>query len=473
MVLSMPFFVAQSNLESVITELKDKDIPTDVAAFFNKHYKPVPESKNAAATFKEAFKLYNSSDDSLHKKIVGAGYAENPCFDQKIDSQFLIETQKHVNNNIDYFNKLAQIKNYSSMRFEYKNDLIRTDDIRNDSLTELRCTIGNYEAKIEIEISRNDPERTKYYFQELCHLSNLISQDPTAIGQSVFIAGVGCEIRKLQRGINRLEFSSESLQEFADTLKKQENIIYQNWHLVLDCETANMIFFYKSISKFLKDDLSFEGSIFSDQTIQEITRFYVHYSGNTAYKAAEELKLLQMLRNIPVKNLKKINMTLEEIEKQSVSNSKHIYMSSASACINVLKKITEMVGWLRSAQTACMIERFRLKYGRLPDKLEQLVPEFLPEVPIDPIDGKKLRYYRGKFKVEYKIPKFPSDKEKNKKESMFGEDMFGPQITYTPQVIEKDGYYIYSIGKNLNDKITYPIKNNPYFKGNTIFTVVK
>ncbi|MBN9689573.1 MAG: hypothetical protein J0M24_04985 [Verrucomicrobia bacterium] len=47
----------------------------------------------------------------------------------------------------------------------------------------------------------------------------------------------------------------------------------------------------------------------------------------------------------------------------------------------------------RSALTACAVERYRLKNSsRLPERLEELVPEFLPAVPLDPFDGRPLRY---------------------------------------------------------------------------------
>jgi hypothetical protein len=42
--------------------------------------------------------------------------------------------------------------------------------------------------------------------------------------------------------------------------------------------------------------------------------------------------------------------------------------------------------------TGIALERYRLKYGETPQKLEALVPEFLPEVPKDVYDGQPLRY---------------------------------------------------------------------------------
>jgi hypothetical protein len=44
------------------------------------------------------------------------------------------------------------------------------------------------------------------------------------------------------------------------------------------------------------------------------------------------------------------------------------------------------------ARTAIAIEQYRRQHGRWPDRLEQLVPDFLPQLPLDPYDGRTLRY---------------------------------------------------------------------------------
>ncbi|MFL5339922.1 MAG: hypothetical protein ACJ8F7_07215 [Gemmataceae bacterium] len=49
---------------------------------------------------------------------------------------------------------------------------------------------------------------------------------------------------------------------------------------------------------------------------------------------------------------------------------------------------------LRSGIAALAVERYRQKHSRWPDKLADLVPEFLPAVPADPCDGAPLRYQR-------------------------------------------------------------------------------
>ena len=43
-------------------------------------------------------------------------------------------------------------------------------------------------------------------------------------------------------------------------------------------------------------------------------------------------------------------------------------------------------------RVSCEIERFRLTENRIPDKLSELVPEYLDKIPLDPVDQAPLRY---------------------------------------------------------------------------------
>ncbi len=46
----------------------------------------------------------------------------------------------------------------------------------------------------------------------------------------------------------------------------------------------------------------------------------------------------------------------------------------------------------RALQVAIACERYRLQHGGFPDGLQALVPEYLDAIPLDPFDGKPLRY---------------------------------------------------------------------------------
>jgi hypothetical protein len=58
----------------------------------------------------------------------------------------------------------------------------------------------------------------------------------------------------------------------------------------------------------------------------------------------------------------------------------------------------------RLAQAALAAESYRAKTGKLPARLEDLAPDYLPRVPADPFDGKPLRLKRdGKDLVLYSV----------------------------------------------------------------------
>ena len=58
-----------------------------------------------------------------------------------------------------------------------------------------------------------------------------------------------------------------------------------------------------------------------------------------------------------------------------------------------VRKAIKMQASCRVVVAAIALKRFQLKHGKWPDTLNELAPEFLPSVPVDPYDGKPLRYH--------------------------------------------------------------------------------
>jgi len=58
-----------------------------------------------------------------------------------------------------------------------------------------------------------------------------------------------------------------------------------------------------------------------------------------------------------------------------------------------IRKTIQIETARRVVVTAIALKRFQLKHGKLPETIGELAPEFLPSVPIDPYDGKPLRYH--------------------------------------------------------------------------------
>jgi len=67
----------------------------------------------------------------------------------------------------------------------------------------------------------------------------------------------------------------------------------------------------------------------------------------------------------------------------------------ASACEGVLVTAACRDATLRGMAAFCAVKAYQAKHGRLPKTLAELVPDYLPNVPTDPFDGKPLRYLRN------------------------------------------------------------------------------
>jgi hypothetical protein len=56
------------------------------------------------------------------------------------------------------------------------------------------------------------------------------------------------------------------------------------------------------------------------------------------------------------------------------------------------EKPSHMQTFVDAARISCALERYRLAIGKLPEKLDLLVPQFISAIPTDVIDGHALRY---------------------------------------------------------------------------------
>ena len=64
---------------------------------------------------------------------------------------------------------------------------------------------------------------------------------------------------------------------------------------------------------------------------------------------------------------------------------------------DAIPRVWRMYAHCRVVRTGLAVELFSRKYGRLPQKLDELVPEFLPAVPVSPFTGKPLQIESGTF----------------------------------------------------------------------------
>jgi hypothetical protein len=106
-------------------------------------------------------------------------------------------------------------------------------------------------------------------------------------------------------------------------------------------------------------------------------------------------QILGELKTRPINN-QSIHTIEEELKELSDYPLTRATVPSSLRTIGLTER-TE--GTLRSARTALAAERYRLDKGEFPVTLDELVPEYMEEIPKDPFDGKPLRYKKKDDRV--------------------------------------------------------------------------
>jgi hypothetical protein len=72
--------------------------------------------------------------------------------------------------------------------------------------------------------------------------------------------------------------------------------------------------------------------------------------------------------------------------------------------------IASSLALLRTADAAIAVELYRRRTGRMPKSLAELVPAYIPAVPVDPFSGREIRYVRSSDRVvAYSVGKNEKD----------------------------------------------------------------
>jgi hypothetical protein len=137
-----------------------------------------------------------------------------------------------------------------------------------------------------------------------------------------------------------------------------------------------------------------------------LERFPHYWKWRSSTSFAEELYLLQCyaaaLRCVEqtsstgafVPAMREMDQQLAALDRQfpARSNDFRIYASQDTTMMSYLRRLATAEASRRVTITAIALKRYQLAHDSYPDKLEALVPNFLPTVPLDFMDGQPLRY---------------------------------------------------------------------------------
>jgi hypothetical protein len=404
--LGISFIIWRVNLahdvDAKLQAIRAAGLPTS-GAELNAYYPAVPDNGNAALVTTQAFALMRnypnsrSNDEVTNFKIPPRG-------------QSLIAEQKQLLSGYVVMNEAALVKAGEALELPRCRYPVDFSPGLNTLLSHLRALgeLGRIaEFRSLLALDSKQPDDAISSIANMLGMARTLDDEPNQISQLVHGKLINMATTTLEYCLNTHGLSETSLVNLSPSFAavRQTNLMAR----VFIGERAESIPYFQSRSAWVMKN--------GDELIADPPPVKFWILGVNARDLVFYLKVMDTniaFASLPFpRNPNTISNFSDEvfdkIEQHPYASLHYHHPFEFSATflpsIQILLKLeAEYAANLRLATTALAVERFRLAHGKLPEKLDELVPQFLSAVPLDPFDGQPLRYHRlNKGYVIYSI----------------------------------------------------------------------
>jgi hypothetical protein len=260
--------------------------------------------------------------------------------------------------------------------------------IRLPQFSEFHKCAKLYAIQMLLAIEQGEPKAFVESFSHGMKLAHSLGSMPTPMSQVVrlscvnFLAGGGL----MERGLSRLALTDEQSIRLSNSLESHRN------PTLLNRATAGDVCLM--IHAMQEEDLEAVQAYHSgtNRTYARLTKPY-RFLGLMNRDLSKYLELTQATLCPPVSTVEECLNAGRKVEASSSSKS---YLMLQFVSRGFMGKINQIYAkyliQIESVQAALCVLRYGLKSQRLPENLAQLVPAYMPSVPVDLYDGELLRY---------------------------------------------------------------------------------
>lgn len=442
------YMILQNRLEKLNSEIRSKGQPVTLQEL-DKWYPEVPAPDNAADVYQMSFREY-SKEPSDKKLILICGLATTPPLGDPIPEDVLKASSEHLEKNREAIQLLQKAAAMDKCRYNvdlkmgFYALLPHLSPIREgarllslESLMEMEK--GNCDKAVEAAVSGLKVPRS-------------LKDEPYLISYLVMIACESIALSNIEWIINRGSLSDSQLSELSKCIIESEKNCVNSLEIALAGERVSWT--NTPLENFFDNVY---GSSTSSTPENLLARFFYSFYSISGLDTLNKIKYADRMGELMEISKRPYNKSKLDTFETRISKLPMFYFLVKMGFPSLTAVVTKKTNVEMSRQTTLAglaVERYRLKHGKLPESLSELVPEFLPSVPIDPFNGNQLIYKKGEVLLEKLLP---------------GEDpSFGKYGNIT-----KKGYVIYSVGQNGLDDGGVSMKSNHKYKhGDITFTVI-
>jgi hypothetical protein len=362
--------VHRNQLDRRLAALRVAGYPTSFAELAE--YNRLPEgAPNAAGIYERAFAAFVPPVDGVNTPRLGrAALPERGAPLPEAMSKAIAECLAANRECLSLLHEAAGIKD-CRYDWDYAGALPELADFRKCAQLLQLATLAQAE--------QGHTDAALGYVKDGLRLSDSLRREPTLITYLVRIASSAVALSSLERALNVTPFTDGQLQDLSGTLGERAGQFDLAEALIT--ERCLAIEYARDPSRTTVSGLG--RTVLSLPGVRSTGLVDILDHMGSCVEAAR-LPLTER-----VARFRKIGAELNQLSFLHVT-----VKVLAPSLVRVAELDLRFHAHLDLARTALATERYRLATGTIPDRLEQLVPQYLEQVPIDPFDGRPLRYRR-------------------------------------------------------------------------------
>jgi hypothetical protein len=381
---------SHSALERKIEELRAKGYPTSFEEL--EKYNQLPEgTPNAAEIYLKAFAAHQQMTTDEFTALPYGGTGKLPEAAAPFTPAMKAAMESYLTRNHNTLDLLHQAVQIGECQYPVETSTAKGERLNKTKITaHLLCQAAMWECSVE---NRHPAEK----IIDLLGLGSSLHRDAGLNDHLVKMAVLSLSAGLLRDVLSRVQIPLENLNKLDQAFREAKSS--QNMDPAFAGEICTVIEAYHNPNQSWQ--VNVPGGSVMRMTGMMDQNFLIALGYLTDCIDASKLPLTQRFNKCKMIGQKMGNLSF--------------LFSPLGRFLSPLNNLAEFDARMEishdEALTALAVERFRLAEGRLPESLEELVPKYIEAVPIDPFDGKPLRYKR--LEKGYTIYSIGEDGEDN------------------------------------------------------------
>ncbi len=379
---------APHTLETVQQNLATHDIPLTPEEMFRKY----PATTDADAEYlSKLFANTTTFPPAL------AAFMIRPSYGASLPPEIFDVLLPYVLQQTERIQLLEELPKRTGLRF--RRDWKQGASVLLPELSQARVLAYFEDYRILNAVQHHDRAQVLRIWEEEAAVRRLLNTEPILISKLVAIAIGKVQLASLEAVLPQLDFSDAELRQIQDMLLEEEKSMLPVYSTFIDGEFNMMNVAFSILRQGNNDIFRFVDLNEPSPMVDTLKRIVPN-----VFPFKQLLDLNEANYNLDLLARKKLFTDEAYVAGDAVralnnQDRGSLTTLGSALLLPALEKsyfvINEYLASVRCARTVIAAELYHRRHGQWPEKAADLVPEFLPEVPLDPFDGQPLRFTAG------------------------------------------------------------------------------